>query len=134
MKKLSYLSLLLLLVITTACHHHQQDTQKNSTALLPTCEAVYTGTLPCADCPGIEARLTLKGDSTFIYENTYIDRENGHFTYTGKYTIKDNILTIQEENTPRYFLVGDRTLTLLDHELKPAQGVLAPYYTLKKQE
>jgi len=31
---------------------------------------VYTGTIPCADCPGIEQRLALKGDSSGIYRLT----------------------------------------------------------------
>ena len=31
---------------------------------------VYTGTIPCADCSGIEQRLALKGDSTGIFRLT----------------------------------------------------------------
>ena len=36
---------------------------------------VYTGTIPCADCPGIEQRLALKGDSSGIYRLTEVYKE-----------------------------------------------------------
>lgn len=33
---------------------------------------IYEGTIPCADCAGIEQRLVLKGDSTGIYRLTEV--------------------------------------------------------------
>ena len=38
---------------------------------------VYAGTLPCADCPGIQTRLTLGNDGTFEKQSRYLDRDAG---------------------------------------------------------
>ncbi len=35
----------------------------------------YAGTLPCADCPGIEIRLTLDDDGSYRLATRYIDRQ-----------------------------------------------------------
>ncbi|PIE62084.1 MAG: hypothetical protein CSA25_06920 [Desulfobacter postgatei] len=124
MKTITYLSLCLLFVFS-AC-------QFNNTAVTVDYAGVYKGTLPCADCGGIESKLTLNKDQRFIYERTYIGKD-GRFTDTGRYTVNEKILTIQENNTPVHFFIGERDLLFLNNDLKPAQGVLAPYYTLKKQ-
>jgi len=33
---------------------------------------VYSGTFPCADCPGIETGLWVRGDGTFFYRQNYL--------------------------------------------------------------
>ncbi len=119
--------LLLLLVSITACQFN-----KPAAVNIPL-EGIYKGTLPCADCAGIESRLILNRDKTFIYENTYIDRVDGRFTDRGSYTVKENIVTIERNNTPVYFLIEKNSLILLGSDLQPAKGKLAPYYILKKQ-
>ena len=48
--------------------------------------AVFEGTLPCADCPGIHYRLTLSRDGSYTlhqrYEGRSVDRnENGRWVY-----------------------------------------------------
>ncbi len=54
---------------------------------------------------GIEAALTLNTDKTFIYETVYLGKSDGRFTSKGKYTVKENLLTIQDGDKPVYFLV-----------------------------
>ncbi len=134
MKKISYILPLLFLLLTTACQVNKQNiTDESSANIPPNYEGVYKGTFPCADCPGIESKLTLNKDKTFVYEQTYINEIDGHFTDRGNYTVKDNIVMLQEKNAPVYFLIKDQELLLLDNDLKPAEGALAPYYKLKKQ-
>ncbi len=134
MKKISHILLFLPLILTTACQFNEQIiADKNSANIPSTYHGVYKGTLPCADCPGIESKLTLNEDTTCTYENNYLDTSDGLVTYTGNYTVKDNLLTLQTNAAPIYFLSKGQELLLLDNELKPAQGTLAPYYTLKKQ-
>lgn len=36
----------------------------------------YTGTLPCADCPGIETALWVRSDSTYILQRKYSDKDS----------------------------------------------------------
>ena len=58
---------------------------------------VYKGTVPAADCPGIELTLTLKKDRTYTYHWAYIDRKDADFDETGTFTVKDNLLTLTEK-------------------------------------
>ena len=68
---------------------------------------VYVGTLPCADCPGIETILTLNPDMTYEMVETYQDRDavftsGGHWTYSAE-TFQ---ITLTEAERS-YLLVGD---------------------------
>ncbi|PIE90532.1 MAG: copper homeostasis protein [Acidobacteria bacterium] len=134
MKKNIYTSLTLLLLLTAACQCNKKAsvTDRKSAGVPLSYEGLYKGTLPCADCMGIEVKLTLNRDKTYVYEEVYIDKTDMRFTYTGSYTVKENILTIKENERPVYFLIEGQVLKLLDGDLKPAQGVLAPLYQLKK--
>lgn len=45
----------------------------------------YVGTLPCADCPGIEVRLTLRDDGSYHQTTQYIDRQPEPASHTGRF-------------------------------------------------
>ena len=60
-------------------------------------QGTYAGTLPAADCPGIETRLTLKKDGTFDLHMKYIDRD-AEFDTKGGYSVRGNLLTLTPEN------------------------------------
>ena len=63
------------LVLSGCIEHRPEDTtvaRTNETAAKPAEKKlkglrVYAGTVPCADCPGIEQHLSMKGDSSGIY-------------------------------------------------------------------
>ncbi len=134
MKKISYISLTLLLIVTAACQTNNYLIPiKNLADGPPPYVGIYKGTLPCADCAGIESKLILNEDKTFVYENTYRDTIDKHFTHTGSYTVEENIVNIQQNDTPLHFLRKENDLVFLGSNLLPPQGVLAPYYVLKKQ-
>ncbi len=136
MKKIFYL--LVIALIFNACNTDKK--KKNSTIDEHSAEysldyeGIYKGTYPCADCSGIQVSLTLNTNKTFVYEMIYLDKKNEHFVYKGNYSVKENILTIKENDKPTYFFIGENTLTLLDKDLKPNTGKLANYYKLKKQD
>lgn len=46
----------------------------------------FAGTVPCADCPGIETHLAIDADGTFRLDETYQDRDSSRQT-TGTWTI-----------------------------------------------
>lgn len=95
-------------------------------------QGTYKGTIPAADCPGINVTLTLGNDGTFeeIYE--YIERDT--FTSKGTYTVKVNTLTtVSETNDTTYYKVEENRLRMLDREQNLIGGELADKYILNKQ-
>jgi copper homeostasis protein (lipoprotein) len=50
----------------------------------------FSGTLPCADCPGIDNKLTLNADGTFTLEETYRDRKQAASKLDGTWTAEEN--------------------------------------------
>lgn len=95
-------------------------------------QGTYKGTIPAADCPGINVTLTLGNDGTFeeIYE--YIERDT--FTSKGTYTVKVNTLTtVSETNDTTYYKVEENRLRMLDRERNLIGGELADKYILNKQ-
>lgn len=93
----------------------------------------YKGTIPCADCPGIQIEVELKSDNTFEIEMDYVDRDS-KTKEEGTYEEIDGIVTCTGRYGKSYFLVGDKTLTMLDGEKKVITGSLAPMYVLKKEK
>src|ERR1700759_5276781 len=51
----------------------------------------YTGTLPCADCEGIDVSLQLMKDSgyimNYVYKGNNVDSTNTNYKETGKWSI-----------------------------------------------
>ena len=98
-------------------------------------QGTYAGTLPAADCPGIETRLTLKKDGTFDLHMKYIDRDS-EFDEKGAFTVKENLLTLtpSEGGQPQYYKVEENRLRRLDADKQPVTGPLDENYVLKKTE
>ena len=48
-------------------------------------QGAYYGLLPCADCMGIQLKLTINNDSTYTTESIYLGKSNEIFTKEGKY-------------------------------------------------
>ncbi|NUO75881.1 MAG: copper resistance protein NlpE [Lysobacter sp.] len=49
----------------------------------------FSGTLPCADCPGIDTKLELKADGTYAVEDVYQDRKDGNTKGDGTWTAEE---------------------------------------------
>lgn len=96
---------------------------------------VYKGTLPAADCPGIETTLTINKDSTFTLHSVYIDRKDATFDNKGTYTIDGSILTTKEKDGSAitYYKVEEGQLRMLNADKQPVTGPLAENYILKKE-
>lgn len=93
----------------------------------------FEGVTPCADCPGIQTRLTLIQDAPYsaegIYELslTYLERDVEPFVTTGIWTTERGTPTDPDatvyvlnpdmpEKTQRYLRVDDETIRQLDQE------------------
>ena len=46
----------------------------------------FTGTLPCADCPGMEVTLTLEPDGTYRVTHVYQERPDGTWSIDGHWS------------------------------------------------
>lgn len=73
---------------------------------------IFEGTLPCADCSGIETKLTLnEEDRTFVLEQKYLEKEDGEFTQKGNFEISEDgeciILKDESIPTPQIFHITD---------------------------
>ena len=82
--------------------------------------ATFTGTLPCADCPGIDYHLNLLNDGVYFLRQTYQDREGGAFDDIGRYLLSSDHgqLTLYggREAPLRFAIAAPDTLRLLNHE------------------
>lgn len=132
---------LLALLALTACGGNARRTssaartpQSQTAAQADAVRGTYTGTLPAADCPGIEVTLTLGPDATYELRRHYIDRD-ATFEEKGGYTVLNDQLTLKPADgaTPtRYRVEGDR-LRMLDGDGKAVSGPLADHYVLTRK-
>ncbi len=95
--------------------------------------ALYTGTLPCADCPGINYQLIIEEDR-FTEISHYQERSTESFKETGKWETNGDTLTLRgEENLIlKRFLLADTSLTLLSRNNQKITGDLADMYVLER--
>lgn len=96
----------------------------------------YRGTIPCADCDGIQMKITLNRDGSYIFHSTYLGKPSrqeveARGTYT--WNSAGNTITLSGiTDSPSQFRVGENTLTMLDMEGNRITGDLADQYILKK--
>ncbi|TKK67158.1 hypothetical protein FC093_14830 [Ilyomonas limi] len=104
-----------------ACNNKKNNNNNNRTANQPTgfgtknVAGVFYDTLPCADCPGMAAKLYLKPDNSFIMELAYIGK---NVVYDlGKWSLTDSILKLTgTEGISQFKILNHATIKLLDNE------------------
>jgi len=100
-------------------------------------DGTYLGTLPCADCEGIQTTITLKSDGTFTSKEEYQKEPNVIIENKGTFTWDNNrqVIIVQTEDTDykRYFKVIENAIIHLDNEGNEITGELASFYRLAKQ-
>lgn len=97
---------------------------------------VYAGTLPAADCAGIETELTLNGDRTYNLKTKYLVEDGEVIETNGVYEMKDATLVVlitPSSNAKTYYKVVDGGLMLSDAEGTVNDGELAAMYVLKRK-
>lgn len=94
----------------------------------------YTATLPCADCPGIDATIVLHQDQTYEKTLVYQEKKDGTFNEKGKFTWnkEGNTITLDSKASPS-FRVKEGSIVMLDSDGKEVSGALADKYILKKK-
>ena len=90
----------------------------------------FSGTLPCADCPGIDTTLQLRADNTFALGETYRERKVTPSRLEGTWTAEEGGSRIRldpnskSEQDRLYAVVSRDQLTQLDQAGKPVPGAL----------
>lgn len=94
----------------------------------------YSGTLPCADCDGIETLVQLNPDKTYTLKRKYLGKSEE--VYSGSETFSWNKegsrITLSGEK-PGIYQVGENKLVQLDEDGNKITGQLAEKYLLMKQ-
>lgn len=99
-------------------------------------DGTYFGTLPCADCEGIETTITLSMDHTFTQKQVYLKGKEGYeFESKGTFQWDESgrIITLQFEETSWMYQVIENAIIHLDMEGNRIEGELAEMYVLQKQ-
>jgi len=100
-------------------------------------QGTYKGITPCADCEGIETKVILNKDLTFVIQTKYLGKgdakvfeEKGNFTWdnTGGIVMLQGLKGI-----PSQYKVGEKRLIQLDMEGKVITGPLAEKQVLIKE-
>lgn len=142
------LSLATLLILTYACQTPTQseDSGSDTSAVVSDghhsqmaldWQGTYIGTLPCADCEGIETKLSLHDDQSYLMQSRYLGKDEQVFEQDGTFSWnpEGNTITLDNvEDGPSQYLVGENSLSQLDQSGKPISGALAQNYVLTKKD
>jgi copper homeostasis protein (lipoprotein) len=96
---------------------------------------VYKGITPCADCEGIETKISLKKDGTFKRSLKYLGKDNNSFHDEGKFEWNNEgskVTLIGDGGLSQMYQVGENVLFHLDQEGNRITGDLADMYKLAK--
>ncbi len=95
----------------------------------------YKGTVPCADCEGIETEIMLHSDNTFMLSAKYLGKKDSKVSNSnGKWNWLDGFKIELEgiENGPSKYFVTEGRIIQLDMDGKKIEGALADKYVLTK--
>jgi heat shock protein HslJ len=96
---------------------------------------VYRGTVPCADCEGIETRITLKLDGSFQRSLKYLGKDENAFFDEGNFKWDSSgrkVTLTNEKGETQSYQVGENVLFHLDQDGNRITGDLADRYKLAK--
>mgnify|MGYP001007259216 CR=1 FL=1 len=142
MKKYIIISTLTLLA---ACGGNSENSNDNAasnadnTSTNTSTTETYTGTLPCADCEGIDVSLELNPDSNYVmtsvYKGSRVDSSNNSFKDSGVWKIygADTVCLIGKDSSMLTYIKTDSTLTQLDGDKKVITGDIANMFILHKK-
>lgn len=97
----------------------------------------YGGTLPCADCAGIDTSIAFTPEGGYTLSEVYQDGDSSSFTTKGSWTVKEDSKTVlldpeDKQELDRAFEVASPTeLRALDREGKAIESKLG--YSLKRR-
>jgi len=71
----------------------------------------YQGTLPCADCPGLETLITFNSDGTFHMEETYLESDAEKIITDGTWILNKDIINFTADDYKfEYKLISEKEI------------------------
>ncbi|MBE3092832.1 MAG: copper resistance protein NlpE N-terminal domain-containing protein [Chloroflexi bacterium] len=71
----------------------------------------YEGTLPAADCPGLQTLITFNYDGTFYMEATFLERDDKPTITNGKWVLNGDIITFTASDYKfEYKLISEKEI------------------------
>lgn len=145
MKKMFYPAVAFCMIIAAGCTNSPKTANSDNTGADTTQVAdmhnaetsldyfgEYKGTIPAADCPGIEVTLTFNKNHTYAVKYIYLERKDGEFSDTGTFKVEGNTLTATSKDGGKsYYKVEEGRIVILDADKQPITGTLANMYVLK---
>lgn len=94
----------------------------------------YSGVLPCANCAGIESKLEINADYSYMLTTVYLGKTAEPVVQSGTFYWNNagSIITLGSLDEVYQLQVGENQLIKLDQEGKRIQGPLADKYILLK--
>ncbi len=82
----------------------------------------YEGVLPCADCPGIKTRLSLRQDGSYELSSEYLERQVAPRIERGQFAWQPggNAIRLEGEGGGQQFAVGEGRLAWLVPDAAPS--------------
>jgi len=116
----------------------QTETPDNSQTCL-SWEGTYSGVTPCADCEGIETKISLKKDNAYQISWKYLDKNDEVYVHEGTFVWDSNssIITLENVGTnsfPTLYKVCENYLLQLDLNGDVITGEFADMYILRKEQ
>ncbi|MBS9781428.1 MAG: copper resistance protein NlpE N-terminal domain-containing protein [Gammaproteobacteria bacterium] len=135
MKKINLVLALSVAISLVACQNNKPITDNHTSEQALDWNGVYKGTLPCADCSGIETVVKLNNDKTYERTEKYLGKANGYFQEKGTFAFTDNatkIILTDSSQTKTQYAIGENHLILLGQDGKPSTTPMADQYRLQK--
>lgn len=129
MKKLLVIMAAFVALGTAACRVQKQP----DISVKVSAQDVYEGILPAGDGPGIKTTLTLGPGNSFVQVSEYLGEPDGVFMDTGRFTQEGDIVALELEDGPAYYLLQGDSVIRLGPDKRPVTGELAPFYVLEKK-
>ena len=93
-------------------------------------EGTYKGTIPCADCNGIETKITIRKDSTYNKQIKYLGKIDNVIVKNGTYKWNEQGSSVIIDSVS--YMIGKNTLIQLNIQKEIIDGSLATKYVLSK--
>ncbi|HET6783941.1 MAG TPA: copper resistance protein NlpE [Pseudoxanthomonas sp.] len=96
----------------------------------------FSGTLPCASCPGIDTRIEFAGDGSYKLDETYQAEKDGQYKSSGAWTAEENGKRIRldpssgSDDDRLFEVLSNDEIRMLDTEGKHIESELP--YNLKR--
>jgi heat shock protein HslJ/uncharacterized lipoprotein NlpE involved in copper resistance len=95
----------------------------------------WSGTIPCADCPGIAYSLELNADSTYRERMVYQGRSATPFVQSGTWGVSNGrVLLNKKGSRHNQFAIEGEALVMLDGEGNPIDSQQAEAYRLQRKK